>query len=68
MPWRGLWWLFKGGGDMDRVAEIRQILETLKTSGYIEIRKEIPETELLAIVMPGETLEETVANILKLLK
>ena len=53
---------------MDRVTEIMRILELLKVGGYIEIHKEIPEKELSAIVAPGETLEETVANILKLLK
>jgi len=66
---------------MDRIGEIwqrtsgvkviRQVLESLKASGYIEIRQEIPDQELLAIfneIMPGETIEETVANILRLLK
>jgi len=67
---------------MDRISEIwqrtsgvkviRQVLESLKAKQYIEIRQEIPDQELLAIateIMPGETLlEETVANILKLLK
>lgn len=51
---------------MDRIAEIRQILECLKVKQYIEIRQEIPETELLAIF--NNSIEETVANILKLLK
>ena len=56
---------------MDRITEIRQILDSLKARGYIEIYKEIPETELLAVVnenMPGETVQETVANVLRLLK
>ena len=67
---------------MDRIGEIsqrtsgvkliKQALESLKAKQYIEIRQEIPDQELLAIateIMPGETLlEETVANILKLLK
>ena len=65
---------------MDRISEIwqrtsgvkiiRQVLESLKAKQYIEIRQEIPDQELLAIateIMPGETLEETVDNILRLL-
>jgi hypothetical protein len=58
---------------MDRISEvwqrtsgvkvIRQALESLKAKQYIEIRQEIPDQELLAIVneiMPVESPEEAV--------
>jgi len=58
---------------MDRIGEIwqrksgvkviRQVLESLKAKQYIEIRQEIPDQELLAIVneiMPVEAPQEAV--------
>jgi hypothetical protein len=51
---------------MDKVTEIMHVLELLELGGYIEIRKEIPETELIAVY--HISLEETVKDILKLLK
>ena len=51
---------------MDRAKEIRHILELLAVGGYIEIKRDITETQLLAYC--NNSLEETVKDILKLLK
>ena len=63
---------------MDRISEIwqrtsgvkviRQVLESLKAKQYIEIRQEIPDQELLAIVneiMPVEVVNVQSVEIVK---
>jgi hypothetical protein len=51
---------------MDNVKEITRILELLLVGGYIEIKRDITETQLLAYC--NNSLENAVKDILKLLK